>query len=60
MATIGIAASIFFLCTIKEVPLAEACHEKAEKLKKMIEDEKKIVINENTSAVEFSEDEDNL
>jgi hypothetical protein len=41
------------------VPLAEACTEKAESLKKYIEDEKKIVISK-SSNMEFSEDEDNL
>lgn len=55
----GLIASFFFLYHVREVPLAEACTEKAESLKKYIEDEKKIVISK-SSNVEFSEDEDNL
>lgn len=51
VATIGIVASIFFLYTVREVPLAAACHEKAEKLKKRVEDEKKIVVSEAASSV---------
>ena len=55
VATIGIIASIFFLYTVREVPLSNECHEKAEKLKKQLEEEKKIHVNEDSS-VEFSED----
>ena len=49
VAALGVSASIFFLVTVREVPLTEACHEKAEKLKKQLEDEKKIVANEVSS-----------
>ena len=56
---IGFTASLFFLYQVREVPLAEACTEKAEKLKKQLEDEKKITVGTNSN-IEFSEDEDNL
>lgn len=51
VVTLGISASLFFLFTVREVPLSKACHEKAEKLKKQLEEEKKFIIQEGTSSV---------
>jgi len=33
VAGLGLAASLFFLTNVKEIPLSKACHEKAEDLK---------------------------
>lgn len=37
VTAIGITASIFFLYTVREVPLSLACQEKAQKLKDLVE-----------------------